>query len=274
MVFYLSFWKLVALPRLYWTSDEGFYHVIFATTITGLMYFAYFMARNTDPGIVPSSYIPPNATEDELQEAKSRPKKHVRNTYYHRIKWCNKCKKFKPPRTHHCSCCKRCVVLMDHHCPWLNQCIGFYNRKLFINMLLYMDLGLIYFSLLLLSRFYGTFYGNEEPFTWFDVLLTVALIVILIWSLPGLIILFCQEIFYVSNNMTRIELWTKHWANYDAKERGEVYHYPYDLGKLKNFRQVFGQSYLLWILPIQGIIMEDPLQFPDLIPTKNGPQNV
>jgi len=44
--------------------------------------------------------------------------------------------------------------------------------------------------------------------------------------------------------MTKIELWTKHWANSDAKERGERYYYPYDKGSiLLNLRDFFGTSF-------------------------------
>jgi palmitoyltransferase ZDHHC2/15/20 len=47
------------------------------------------------------------------------------------------CHLFKPDRTHHCSVCNRCVLNMDYQCPWIHNCIGFYNRKVFILILVY-----------------------------------------------------------------------------------------------------------------------------------------
>ncbi len=46
----------------------------------------------------------------------------------------------KPIRAHHCSICRNCVMNMDHHCPWLNSCVGFWNRKTFILVLVYVNL--------------------------------------------------------------------------------------------------------------------------------------
>ena len=54
-----------------------------------------------------------------------------------RRRYCLICHIFKPERCHHCSACNRCVLNMDHHCPWLNTCIGYYNRKFFMQLLLY-----------------------------------------------------------------------------------------------------------------------------------------
>jgi palmitoyltransferase len=57
---------------------------------------------------------------------------------------CEKCKDFKPLRTHHCSVCDKCVLLMDHHCMWTDSCIGINNYKYFMQLNLYGMLGCMY----------------------------------------------------------------------------------------------------------------------------------
>ncbi|KAL8269315.1 hypothetical protein Esti_006762 [Eimeria stiedai] len=32
---------------------------------------------------------------------------------------------------------RRSVLNMDHHCPWINNCVGFFNRRFFLQLLLY-----------------------------------------------------------------------------------------------------------------------------------------
>jgi palmitoyltransferase len=59
---------------------------------------------------------------------------------YKRRRYCLMCHVFKPERCHHCSACNRCVLNMDHHCPWINNCVGFYNRKYFYLLLIYVIL--------------------------------------------------------------------------------------------------------------------------------------
>jgi hypothetical protein len=47
------------------------------------------------------------------------------------VRWCKKCKLYKPDRTHHCSNAGACVLRMDHYCPWVNQTVGQRNHKFF-----------------------------------------------------------------------------------------------------------------------------------------------
>lgn len=69
-------------------------------------------------------------------------------------RYCVICNIFKPDRTHHCSTCNVCVLNMDHHCPWLNSCIGFWNRKTFILMLIYLNGIVITFFASFIMNYY------------------------------------------------------------------------------------------------------------------------
>ena len=62
---------------------------------------------------------------------------HMGDSEQKRRRYCLMCHVFKPERCHHCSACNRCVLNMDHHCPWINNCVGFYNRKFFMLLLVY-----------------------------------------------------------------------------------------------------------------------------------------
>jgi len=54
---------------------------------------------------------------------------------------------FKPDRSHHCSVCDKCILNMNYHFVWVNNCIGFYNRKFFIQLLLFALILSIYIDI-------------------------------------------------------------------------------------------------------------------------------
>ena len=74
---------------------------------------------------------------------------HLGDPEQKRRRYCLMCNIFKPERCHHCSVCNRCVLNMDHHCPWINNCVGFWNRKYFLLLLIYVTLitYFVFFSL-------------------------------------------------------------------------------------------------------------------------------
>ena len=85
-----------------------------------MLVWSFFQAMTTDPGQVPVFWG-----------------FHLGDNENKRRRYCLMCNVFKPERCHHCSACNRCVLNMDHHCPWINNCVGFWNRKYFLLLLIY-----------------------------------------------------------------------------------------------------------------------------------------
>lgn len=89
-----------------------------------MLVWSFFQSMTTDPGQVPVFWG-----------------FHLGDNENKRRRYCLMCNVFKPERCHHCSACNRCVLNMDHHCPWINNCVGFWNRKYFLLLLIYVLLG-------------------------------------------------------------------------------------------------------------------------------------
>ena len=101
-----------------------------------------------------------------------------------RRRYCLMCNVFKPERCHHCSACNRCVLNMDHHCPWINNCVGFWNRKYFLLLLIYV-LIMTYFNFFSMLYdfikavewgFDHKFLGKDDPALSRNILIMIAYI--------------------------------------------------------------------------------------------------
>lgn len=135
---------------------ESFYAspvlVLFNLFFTMLVWSLY-QSMTTDPGQVPVFW----GFHLGDQESKRR-------------RYCLMCNVFKPERCHHCSACNRCVLNMDHHCPWINNCVGFWNRKYFMLLLIYVVLT-SYLAVVTLAYdfiqstmwFHKTFFSESSP---------------------------------------------------------------------------------------------------------------
>lgn len=96
-----------------------------------------FLTSARDPGIVPRNSHPPEevfrndssvSVEAGGRQTPSlqfpRTKEVMVNGIPVRVKYCDTCMLYRPPRCSHCSICNNCVERFDHHCPWVGQCIG------------------------------------------------------------------------------------------------------------------------------------------------------
>lgn len=92
------------------------------------------LTRYRDPGIIPRGlefqYDPDNPWDYE----RKKPPEAIKIKFHGesiRIKYCNTCHIYRPPRAIHCSVCNNCVERFDHHCPWIGNCVGRRNYQTF-----------------------------------------------------------------------------------------------------------------------------------------------
>merc|ERR1712194_286333 len=158
-------------------------------------------------------------------------------------KKCEKCSRVKPPRAHHCSYCGKGVLRYDHHCPWINDCVGLHNYRHFCLFLWWISAGCLLVVivwplcvpgfLLQPSVYPDGCAGDKDGY----------LVMTLCICLGGLCAsgpMGCMHVYLAVTNQTTVELLTN---------RRKGLPRIYDFGRADNWKQIFGNSKALWIMP-------------------------
>ncbi|MBA0562827.1 hypothetical protein Golob_007848 [Gossypium lobatum] len=219
---------------------DGGLHSFIAVVLVMLLW-SYFTVVLTDPGTVPPNWKPASDEErgevDPLNESEFGGLQPDLSSQ--RIRYCWKCNQFKPPRCHHCSVCGRCVLKMDHHCVWVVNCVGALNYKYFLLFLFYTFLETSLVTLALFSHFLAFFSDEEIPGTTATLATTFLSFVLNLAFALSVFGFLIMHVSLVSANTTTIE----------AYEKKTTPKWQYDLGRKKNFEQVFGTDKRYWFIP-------------------------
>ncbi|KAJ3679860.1 hypothetical protein LUZ60_016138 [Juncus effusus] len=213
--------------------------------LLAMLLWSYFSTVLTDPGSVPPNWrpLPVDVERGEASPLTSPDQSLTSGAHLQEgnptVRYCRKCDQLKPPRCHHCSVCGRCVLKMDHHCVWVVNCVGALNYKYFLLFLFYTFLETTLVTLSLLPNFIAFFSDVEIPGTpgsLATTFLTFVLNLAFALSVMGFLIM---HISLVSANTTTIE----------AYEKKTTPKWRFDLGRKRNFQQVFGTDKNYWFIP-------------------------
>ncbi|KAF4365132.1 hypothetical protein CsatB_000793 [Cannabis sativa] len=227
-------------------TSPGIMNAVVFTAVAIMCVFNYSVCLYTDPGQVPSTFMPDVEDSENLVHEIKRKGGDLR--------YCQKCCHYKPPRAHHCRVCQRCVLRMDHHCIWINNCVGHANYKAFFVFVVYAVIACIYSLILLVGSLTNDSQKDEDGGgSSFRTLYVISGIMLIPLSV-ALSVLLGWHIYLVLQNKTTIEYHEGVRAMWLAEKGGNVYSHPYDVGAFENLTTVLGPNIFCWICPTSGHI--------------------
>eukprot|EP00250_Pteridium_aquilinum_P009304 c18582_g1_i1 orf=2283-3602(-) len=208
------------------------------------------LTSSRDPGIIPRNLHPPEPEDYESSASPAdwsagqtprwrlpRTKDVIVNGVTVKVKYCDTCMLYRPPRCSHCSICNNCIERFDHHCPWVGQCIGQRNYRFFFIFVSSATLLCIYvFAMSALHIKFvmdGDLQTGNRRTVWQAIakapasLILIVYTFIAVWFVGGLTVF---HLYLISTNQTTYE---------NFRYRYETTVNPYDLGVMQNLFAMF-----------------------------------
>jgi len=238
-------------------SLVGVIHLTMSIYITINIVYNYLSAVFVSPGNPPKGEEA-GLSATEVETLKGQVETEVERKILSKVpqdmrRFCKKCLRMKPERSHHCHVCGQCVLKMDHHCPWVANCVGHKNHHFFVLFIFWLWFGCGYASVLSYAPFSATA-NTSVPFKGivsrgsviFSFVIAIAVFI-------ALTLMLAWQVFLMLTSQTTIEFYMNRQAISNAKKAGKTYRNPFDLGLPGNFQLFFGTRespfWFSWLVP-------------------------